>query len=163
VSARDGPISLRSVSGAIREHTPSEAVTAAFQNRFRYWDLKERCVVLHPMGFQSLRVPFKRFGIAVDRVIARRFHSGSNYHTRSVCGAKPKASTTSFKSAFRLRLDSAHCSTLPDYTRFISARRSLFQFSITRFHSPELRNALICVPTDRSQVAKWLSHDFSVD
>jgi tetratricopeptide (TPR) repeat protein len=44
-----------------------------------------------------LRVSRKCFGTAVDRVVARRSHSRSNYHTRSVCGAKPKASTTSFK------------------------------------------------------------------
>jgi hypothetical protein len=37
-----GPISLRSVSGAI-QHTVREVLKLALQNRFSYWDLEERC------------------------------------------------------------------------------------------------------------------------
>jgi hypothetical protein len=32
---------------------PRELVKATLRNRFRYWDLEERCAALHPMGFQS--------------------------------------------------------------------------------------------------------------
>jgi len=56
------PTSLRSVSGAIRHDTPERVANATMPNRFRYWGLKERCAALHPMGFQSLRVPLNASG-----------------------------------------------------------------------------------------------------
>jgi hypothetical protein len=53
--ARWIPTSLRSVSGAIRQYTFREVVAATLRNRFRYWDLEERCADVQAMGFQSFR------------------------------------------------------------------------------------------------------------
>jgi hypothetical protein len=76
-------------------------VEAAVQNRFRYLGLGGTLRTITPYGFSIFRV--FRVGTLSVEYLPNVYHSAQNYHTRSVCGAKPKASATSSKSASQLQ------------------------------------------------------------